>query len=51
MVWSFFTGTDSQNLVEYVLIRELFTIVVIGVLTLLGSRVSQVLAQLSNILN
>jgi Flp pilus assembly pilin Flp len=51
MVWSFFIAADSQHLVEYVLIRVLFTIVVIGVLMLLGSRVSQVLAQLSNILN
>jgi pilus assembly protein Flp/PilA len=51
MVRSFFARTDGQGLVEYALILVLIAIVVIGVLTLLGGRVSQVFSQINSSLN
>ena len=46
MVRSFFAREEGQGLVEYALILVLIAIVVIGILTLLGSRVSQVFSQI-----
>ena len=51
MVRSFFARADGQGLVEYALILVLIAIVVIGVLTLLGGRVSQVFSQINSSLN
>ena len=42
MLRSFFAKEDGQGLVEYALILVLIAIVVIGILTVLGSKVSQV---------
>ncbi len=42
MLRSFFAKEEGQGLVEYALILVLIAIVVIGVLTLLGGRVSAV---------
>ena len=42
MLKSFFTKDEGQGLVEYALILVLIAIVVIGILSLLGSRVSGV---------
>ena len=42
MVRSFFAKEDGQGLVEYALILVLIAIVVIGILTVLGGKVSQV---------
>ena len=39
---------DGQGLVEYALILVLIAIVVIGVLTLLGSKVSQVFSSINS---
>lgn len=47
MVRSFFAKEEGQGLVEYALILVLIAIVVIGILTLLGGRVSQVFSQIN----
>jgi Flp pilus assembly protein, pilin Flp len=46
MLRSFFAKEEGQGLVEYALILVLIAIVVIGILTLLGGRVSQVFSQI-----
>jgi pilus assembly protein Flp/PilA len=48
MVRSFFAKEEGQGLVEYALILVLIAIVVIGILTLLGARVSQVFSQINS---
>jgi pilus assembly protein Flp/PilA len=51
MVRSFFAKEEGQGLVEYALILVLIAIVVIGILTLLGSRVSAVFSEINDGLN
>jgi pilus assembly protein Flp/PilA len=51
MVRSFFSRETGQGLVEYALILVLIAIVVIGILTLLGGKVSQVFSQINSGLN
>jgi pilus assembly protein Flp/PilA len=51
MVRSFFAKEEGQGLVEYALILVLIAIVVIGILTLLGNRVSQVFSNINSGLN
>jgi pilus assembly protein Flp/PilA len=48
MLHSFFAKEEGQGLVEYALILVLIAIVVIGVLTLLGKRVSQVFSNINS---
>jgi pilus assembly protein Flp/PilA len=48
MVRSFFAKEEGQGLVEYALILVLIAIVVIGILTLLGQRVSTVFSQINS---
>jgi len=48
MVRSFFAREEGQGLVEYALILVLIAIVVIGILTLLGQRVSGVFSQINS---
>jgi pilus assembly protein Flp/PilA len=48
MVRSFFTKEEGQGLVEYALILVLIAIVVIGILTLLGNKVSQVFSNIND---
>ena len=48
MLRSFFAKEEGQGLVEYALILVLIAIVVIGILTLLGNRVSQVFSQIND---
>jgi pilus assembly protein Flp/PilA len=48
---SFFSKEDGQGLVEYALILVLIAIVVIGILTLLGGKVSQVFSTINSGLN
>lgn len=49
MLRSFFTREEEgQGLVEYALILVLIAIVVIGVLTLLGGRVSEVFSSINS---
>jgi pilus assembly protein Flp/PilA len=48
MIRSFFHREQGQGLVEYALILVLIAIVVIGVLTLLGSKVSRVFSQVNS---
>jgi pilus assembly protein Flp/PilA len=48
MVHSFFGREDGQGLVEYALILVLIAIVVIGILTLLGTKVSQVFSSINS---
>ncbi len=48
MVRSFFAKEDGQGLVEYALILVLIAIVVIGILTLLGGKVSQVFSSINS---
>jgi len=48
MVRSFFAKEEGQGLVEYALILVLIAIVVIGILTLLGQRVSSVFSQINS---
>jgi pilus assembly protein Flp/PilA len=48
MVRSFFHKEDGQGLVEYALILVLIAIVVIGVLTLLGGKVSTVFSSINS---
>jgi len=51
MLRSFFVRDDGQGLVEYALILVLIAIVVIGILTLLGKRVSGVFSEINAGLN
>jgi pilus assembly protein Flp/PilA len=48
MVRSFFARESGQGLVEYALILVLIAIVVIGVLTLLGGKVSSVFSAINS---
>jgi len=50
MVRSFFAREAGQGLVEYALILVLIAIVVIGVLTILGGKVSAIFAALNSAL-
>jgi pilus assembly protein Flp/PilA len=45
---SFFAKEEGQGLVEYALILVLIAIVVIGILSLLGNRVSQVFSNINS---
>ncbi len=51
MVRSFFAKEEGQGLVEYALILVLIAIVVIGILTVLGNKVSQVFSTIDSGLN
>ena len=51
MVRNFFAKEDAQGLVEYALILVLIAIVVIGILTLLGGKISQVFSNVNSGLN
>jgi pilus assembly protein Flp/PilA len=48
MLRNFFAREEGQGLVEYALILVLIAIVVIGILTLLGRRVSTVFSQVNS---
>lgn len=48
MLRSFFAKEEGQGLVEYALILVLIAIVVIGILTLLGNRVSGVFSSVNS---
>ena len=48
MLRSFFAKEDGQGLVEYALILVLIAIVVIGVLTILGGKVSGVFSSINS---
>jgi pilus assembly protein Flp/PilA len=48
MVRSFFAKEEGQGLVEYALILVLIAIVVIGILTVLGNRVSTIFSQVNS---
>jgi len=48
MLRSFFAKEDGQGLVEYALILVLIAIVVIGILTLLGGKVSTVFSSINS---
>lgn len=48
MLRSFFAKEDGQGLVEYALILVLIAIVVIGILTLLGGKVSSVFSTINS---
>lgn len=48
MLRSFFAKEEGQGLVEYALILVLIAIVVIGILTVLGNKVSQVFSQIDS---
>ena len=48
MLRSFFAKEEGQGLVEYALILVLIAIVVIGILTLLGGKVSQVFSTINS---
>lgn len=48
MLRSFFRREQGQGLVEYALILVLIAIVVIGILTVLGRRVSTVFSQINS---
>lgn len=48
VIRSFFAKEEGQGLVEYALILVLIAIVVIGILTLLGGKVSQVFSSISS---
>jgi pilus assembly protein Flp/PilA len=48
---SFFTKEAGQGLVEYALILMLIAIVVIGILSLLGGKVSEVFSTINSGLN
>jgi pilus assembly protein Flp/PilA len=48
MLRSFFAKEEGQGLVEYALILLLIAIVVIGVLTLMGRRVSQMFSTVNS---
>jgi pilus assembly protein Flp/PilA len=51
MLGSFFAREDGQGLVEYALILVLIAIVVIGILSLLGGKVSEVFSTINSGLN
>ena len=51
MLHSFFAHEDGQGLVEYALILVLIAIVVIGILSLLGGKVSEVFSTINSGLN
>ncbi len=51
MLRNFFAREEGQGLVEYALILVLIAIVVIGVLTVLGGKVSSVFETISTSLN
>ncbi|MFP4440679.1 MAG: Flp family type IVb pilin [Chloroflexaceae bacterium] len=51
MLRSFFAKEEGQGLVEYALILVLIAIVVIGILTLLGGKVSEVFSEINEGLN
>ena len=48
MLRSFFAKEDGQGLVEYALILVLIAIVVIGILTVVGGKVSQVFSTINS---
>ena len=48
MLRNFFAREEGQGLVEYALILVLIAIVVIGVLTVLGGKVSSVFEEISS---
>ena len=48
MLRNFFAREEGQGLVEYALILVLIAIVVIGILTVLGQRVSTVFSQINS---
>ena len=48
MLRRFFAKEDGQGLVEYALILVLIAIVVIGILTVLGGKVSQVFSSINS---
>jgi pilus assembly protein Flp/PilA len=48
MVRSFLSKEEGQGLVEYALILMLVAIVIIGVVTILGSRVSQMFSSVNS---
>ena len=48
MLYSFFAKEDGQGLVEYALILVLIAIVVIGILTVLGGKVSEVFSTINS---
>ncbi len=48
MVRAVFAREDGQGLVEYALILVLIAIVVIGILSVLGTRVSTVFSQITS---
>ncbi len=48
MLRNFFAREEGQGLVEYALILVLIAIVVIGILTVLGGRVSTVFSQINS---
>lgn len=48
MLQSFFAKEEGQGLVEYALILVLIAIVVIGILTVLGGRVSEVFSEINS---
>lgn len=48
MLQNFFDREEGQGLVEYALILVLIAIVVIGILSVLGNRVSTVFSQINS---
>jgi len=48
MIRSFLPNEEGQSLVEYALILVLIATVVIGILTLLGGKVSQVFGRINS---
>ena len=48
MIRSFFAKEEGQGLVEYALILVLIAIVVIGILTVLGNKVSTVFSNINS---
>jgi pilus assembly protein Flp/PilA len=48
MLRSFFAKEDGQGLVEYALILVLIAIVVIGILSVLGNKVSSVFSTINS---
>jgi pilus assembly protein Flp/PilA len=51
MLRNFFAREEGQGLVEYALILVLIAIVVIGILSALGTRVSTVFSEINSGLN
>ena len=51
MLRNFFAREEGQGLVEYALILVLIAIVVIGVLTVLGGKVSSVFSTIEQAIN